>query len=229
MPREETGCPGRRSRRGGATPVSCSPEQLQALLCRLRGNDEAALQELYAHFTPMIRGAVASYRGDAELQPQLLGQAYVEFHRLVRQFDPARAVNLFTYLERTLPGAILSYVRQQRRAARREVPFSSLPPQGSTDDPTASGPTAETVQQRLREKADEPWQWANAERAILDELTIQRVVDTLSPRRRQVFVLWWKGYKSPEIAVLLGIHADACRQALHRALADVRRALAQDP
>jgi RNA polymerase sigma factor (sigma-70 family) len=229
VPRKTTGDPARQSGgRSGEPPLSCPPEHLQSLLCRSRNHDAEALQELYTRFKPMLLGVLVPYGRDPTLCDQLLGQVYVEFHRLICQFDPASPVSFFAYLQRALPGAIWSFARRQRKAAWRERPFSSVPPAGAGEEPDAWGGIAERLRQRLQEEADDPTTWHGEERAILDELALERALAALTPRPRQVFLLWWKGCKGPEIAALLGISEPASRQALRRALTQVRRALEED-
>src|SRR2546426_838479 len=96
-------------------------EAILDLVRRAQAGDASAEHALYQFFTPLIRGALAPFIADSDLHEDLQGFAYLLFRRLILQFDLDRGVNLFTYLERTLPRHLWTYVRRQRELRGRRV------------------------------------------------------------------------------------------------------------
>src|SRR3989442_793969 len=107
-------------------PGQASPEPVHILLSDAQSGGLAAQHALAAFFAPMLRRAVAPYRHVRELYEELAGEVQLFFHHLILQLDPGRGVNVFTYLQRTLPLRVRKYVQQRREEERREAPWSTL-------------------------------------------------------------------------------------------------------
>src|SRR5437773_8622599 len=134
----------------GHKRLSCSPEHVMDLVRRAQGGDVAAELELHRIFEPKLRAALAPHRGDKNVAEDLDGQGYLLLHDRIMEFDEARGVNFFTYLALTLPEDAWTYVRGQRRDARRGQSSSGLP--NSRDDPDATGDPDEAFDAAIRKE-----------------------------------------------------------------------------
>jgi RNA polymerase sigma factor (sigma-70 family) len=200
---------------------SCEPEQVMDLLRLAQSGDVAAEHELHAVFAPMLTAILARYRDDLWLSEDLPGEGYLILHRLLRQYDASRGVNLFTYLQRTLPHDVWSHVRQRRMIAQRELPLSSLQPEDSEDDCNSTEPEV-----TLRSMIAEEYGWVqnrSVEQAVVTRVALLEALAALPQRQRKLFEMWSNGTEARVIAADMNISEKACYKALERLLSRLRR------
>src|SRR4051794_37127532 len=186
------------------------------------GSDQASHQ-LYLIFTPMLLSAITPYHRDLCLYEELYGETYLILHRLIMNFQLDRGVNLFTYLERTLPQAVWSYVRQQRKIARREVPASCL--STLTDDPSPEADPDSIFDQLIGHEYHILAGTPGIDEAITVRIVLETAILALPTRQKEIFLLWKTGHSFEEMASDLEITSAACRQAFKRARSTLQGAL----
>jgi RNA polymerase sigma factor (sigma-70 family) len=200
-------------------------EHLLALILRAQQGEVAAEHDLFAQLTPMIRGALATYRQDVQIHEELQGQVYLLMHRLVQKFDPQRNVNAFTFMERHLSPAIRSIVRQRQEVARREIRWSELRTAGAQEEADKREDPEENLERRIR--TERGWQRRNGEleeQTVL-RLALQQALLWLPTQQRQTVLLRAQGHSFAEIATIVGMNADNCRQTYKRAVKQLRELL----
>jgi RNA polymerase sigma factor (sigma-70 family) len=204
---------------------SCRPEQVLELLRRAQDGDTPAEHELHEAFAPMVQGVLARYRDDGAVHEESEGEAYLILHRLILQFDPHRGVNVFTYLERTLPQAIWTFVRRERTVARREVPHSSLRTGDIAEDPGLQSLPDEMHQELIEEGCRWLTQQSRLEEVVVARLALEEALAMLPERQRKLFEIWRDGAEVQVAAPQLNMTIQACYKALERLLSRLREVL----
>jgi RNA polymerase sigma factor (sigma-70 family) len=216
--------PAGKKRIDGARRHSCRPEQVMQLLRRAQTGDVLAEHELHRVFAPLVQGVLAKYRSDPGIAEDLPGEGYLILHRLLLQFDASRGVNLFTYLQRTLPQDVWSRAGRQRAAARRETLLGCLTnPESGREGAPAEPELA--FRQVIWQEGGWLEQQSSIEQSIILRLDLEAALKALPQRQREVFELWQSGYSHAETAGASSTSPAACRQALKRAFEGLREAL----
>jgi len=201
--------------RGTAIRPALKPDSLLPLVALLQHGDAHAAEELQAYFGPMLRRALAPYRGDRLVEEDLDAVGGGILHRLFLEFDPNRGVNLFVYLRRSLPADVWSYVRQQRVSAAREVPWSSLAVEGTETDSSASR-DEDALEYSIQREVGWLAQRSGVEEVTILRMAVEQALARLSTRDRELFRFWALGWEVSDIASLLGMKEKSCYTALTR-------------
>jgi RNA polymerase sigma factor (sigma-70 family) len=106
----------------GAIGMKSSLDLLVHVACQ--GNDHA-LQQLFYQFDPLVRRLQSNYRR-LSMHEDLLGEMYLAFAALVRQFDPERGIPFTRYIGHMLPLYVHTIVRRECRVSSRFVPLPDL-------------------------------------------------------------------------------------------------------
>jgi RNA polymerase sigma-70 factor (ECF subfamily) len=181
--------------RRSAAPTA-SREIAPAVLERARRGDQEAFAALVRHYDRGLRSLAFRLLGDRERMDDALQEAYVKAYRALPRFRGASAVG--TWLYRIAYNACLDELERSRRAA--PLPLEEV------GEPADRGPgLAETVVRR-RELAD--------------------ALAALAPEdRAAVLLIDAQGFRYHEAGEVLGIPEGTVASRLHRARAELRRAL----
>jgi len=161
----------------------------EALMVAYVGGDQAAFQELFSRYAPLLTGLMRSgMRGDEESR-DLVQQTFLQLHRARRDYQPGQPLRpwLLTIAYN------LKRDHWRRRGRRPEAPLERAPEQVNGRTPSAALEREERAR-RLR--------------AALDRLPADQ---------RQVIELhWFGGIPFPEIAETVGASLSAVKVRAHR-------------
>jgi RNA polymerase sigma-70 factor (ECF subfamily) len=193
-----------------------SPET-QALLLRIAGGDEQALQELLARHRPVLRRFV-----ELRLDPQMnarvdasdvIQEAQLEIARRIQEYIEKRPMPFHLWLHRTAYENLIRLRRMHVDASRRSVQRESALPEESS---------ALLVRQLF--KSDE---WPG--RKLVDEelkLRVQEALGKLDDIDREVLQLRaFEGLENDEVAQVLDLEPGTASKRYGRALLRLRNAL----
>ena len=168
-------------------------------IAKARQGDAAALSAIYDQYAQKIYVYFYHRLGDRQLAEDLTGDVFV---RMVEAADTARFADtsLSGWLYRIAHNLLVDYLRRRRE----EVGLPErLPSQGGDEDPTAV-----------------------AERKLAQD-RLRQALQTLTEEQRQVIILrFGEGLTAREVAAIMGKRENAIWQLQHRALNNLRRALA---
>lgn len=206
----------------GASATRMDPTREQALVARARV-DAAAFGELYDWYLPRIHAYVIRRVGDRDVAQDVTATSFERALEAVRR-PGFRNESFGGFLYRVAANAIVDHARRSRRT----VPFGARAGDFSADgaddragdgdlDGDASGP----------DLGDERATHALA--AALDRDTIRRALLRLSETHRQVIVMkFLDGLEIDELCAALDCSRATFAVKLHRALAALRDAMAQE-
>lgn len=187
-----------------ATPV---PEDADHPDSVIPGDAEAFERLFLAYFDPLCR-FVRGYVESRETAQDLVEDVFLQVWLRLPSLEQHRGLK--AYLFTTARHHAISYLRRQQVELRHQRRLL-------VEEMGRDGPTLPTV-------ADE--------QLAADELTaaVQRAVDALPPRQREVILLKWERQATrEEIARALGIAPKTVAEHFRRALGQLRAALRRDP
>ena len=174
---------------------------------RAAPGDVETFERLFmAYFDPLCR-FVRSYVGSWETAQDLVEDVFLQVWLRVRSLEPHRSLK--AYLFTTARHHAISYLR--RRQVESRYLQQSFPQERDAAEPSVPA----LVDQQL----------------VARELTaaIQRAVDALPPRQREVILLKWERQATrEEIAQALGIAPKTVAEHFRRALEQLRATLPSD-
>ncbi len=176
-------------------------EREQELIARARQGDAAALSAIYNQYAQKIYVYFYHRLGDRQLAEDLTGDVFV---RVVEAADTPRFADtsLSGWLYRIAHNRLVDYLRRRREEV--ELP-AQLPLRNGDQDPTAV-----------------------AERKLAQD-RLRQALAQLTEEQRQVIILrFGEGLTAREVAEVMGKRENAIWQLQHRALNNLRRALAGD-
>jgi RNA polymerase sigma factor (sigma-70 family) len=175
-----------------------SPERFNSLLVAAREGSEAAWQELYNGFAPVVLGYL---RANGAPDPEdVLSEVFLQVARDIARFDGEE--NGFRSWVFTIAHHRL--IDARRHSARRPVELAAEPPEPDI-------PAEDAAEEALA-------------RIGLDE--VQRILETLSPEQRAVLLLRVIGDLSiDDVAKAVGKRPGAVKALQRRGLAAVKREL----
>lgn len=183
---------------GTAAPA----DVLGELMERAQRGDRIAYESLLQAATRIIRGLAWRYRGAAGETEDVVQDVLIHLHEIRHTYDPARP--FAPWLVAVARRRIIDACRRQRRITGREVPL----PEG--DETFAAAAT-----------------YQMGERALEGRM-LARALAALPPGQRQAIELVkLRELTLKEAAAASGASAGALKVAVHRALAALRRAMAQ--
>lgn len=187
-------------------PSTDEDRELDAkLLEAARAGDRAALEHLIARYEARIYRFGLKMCRDPEVARDVVQETLIAMARGVREFRGGSSLSTWLYT------IARSYcIKAHRRSKFAPDEIRSI----------ESTPEAATVADPGRRSDDEL-----AARRV--EQVLERAITELDPKYREVLVLRdIEGLTAPEVAVVLGISADAVKSRLHRARLDVRARVA---
>lgn len=198
------------------------PTREQALVARARV-DAAAFGELYDWYLPRIHAYVIRRVGDRDVAQDVTATSFERALEAVRK-PGFRNESFGGFLYRVAANAIVDHARRSRRT----VPFGAragdfageAAGEGAHDGHrTDAGPGDEIGDERATQ----------ALAAALDRDTIRRALLRLSETHRQVIVMkFLDGLETDELCAILECSRATFAVKLHRALAALRDAMAQE-
>jgi RNA polymerase sigma-70 factor (ECF subfamily) len=203
-----------------------SPDELRLIEALRRGEEAAFVMLINQYHAPLLRLALL-YVQDRTLAEEVVQETWIAVLQGIHRFE-ARS-SLKTWLFRIL----MNRARTHAQREGRSVPFSSL---AALDGEQADGdPDADRFfpldhPQRPGHWVSFPPSWDDVpeDRLVSQETRgrIEQAIQMLPPGQREVITLRdVEGWSSDEVCGLLGISAVNQRVLLHRARAQVRRAL----
>ena len=217
-----------RGKSKGEKRLSCSPEHVMDLVRRAQSGDVAAEHELHRIFEPKLRAALAPHRGDTSVAEDLDGEGYLLLHDRITGYDVARGVSFFTFLDRTLPEGVWSYVRSERRDSRRCQASAGTRAFGVDPDGDVPSDPDEPFDAAIRRERGWLEQGSDVEGVVVLHRTLEEAVKTLPRRQQQVYRLLAANNSIKEIAAALGITGKNCYAVVQRLRASLRGALEKD-
>jgi RNA polymerase sigma-70 factor (ECF subfamily) len=177
----------------------------ESLVDRCIEGDVRAFDELYERYSPMVGRLVRNVAGPREDLEDIVQEVFFQVHRSIGSFKGSSKFT--TWLYRLTVNVTLQYVKARRH---RRMPYLPIE---ERRDLQADGPTPE------RET------WAKQRWEIL-----LRVLDTISEKKRTVFVLHEvEGMDAAEIGRVLGIPTLTVRTRLFYARKAIYDRLARSP
>lgn len=202
------------------------PTREQALVARARV-DAAAFGELYDWYLPRIHAYVIRRVGDRDIAQDVTATSFERALEAVRR-PGFRNESFGGFLYRVAANAIVDHTRRSRRTvplgARAGDFAGGTAGDGDRDgdrdgDPSGSGPGDEFGDERA----------TRALAAAVDRDTIRRALLRLSETHRQVIVMkFLDGLEVDELCAILECSRATFAVKLHRALAALRDAMAQE-
>jgi RNA polymerase sigma-70 factor (ECF subfamily) len=203
-----------------------SPDELRLVEALRRGEDAAFVMLINQYHTPLLRLALL-YVSDRTQAEEVVQETWIAVLQGIHRFE-ARS-SLKTWLFRIL----MNRARTHAQREGRSVPFSAL---AALDGEQAD---AEPDADRFfpLDHPQHPGQWVSfppswddvpEDRLVSQETRgrIEQAIQMLPPGQREVITLRdVEGWSSDEVCGLLGISSVNQRVLLHRARAQVRRAL----
>ena len=175
---------------------------------RCQGGDRDAFRHLVEQYQDALFGTAVLMTGNRAVAEEQVQEALLSAWRGIGGFRAGQPVK--PWLLRILVNAVLA---QQRK---RSIPTAYLNGGGgdADDAPGAEPPSGEP----------DP---AETLDALENRLALRRAVNGLSPEHRQAVALrYFAGLTVPEVAAALGVRQGTVKSRLHRALALLRRELA---
>lgn len=180
-----------------------TPEEFDAILAAARGGEEVAWTALYDHYAPAVLGYLTAQR--APSPEDVTSEVFLQVVRDLGQFAGSEANFrswLFTIVHHRLIDARRKANRRPAEAAEPEVLDRNLPSVEIEED-------------------------------VLDDVSTEELAvlfDVLTPDQRAVlFLRVVGGLKLPEVGQVLGKQHESVRALQKRALAALRRELAEHP
>lgn len=198
------------------------PTREQALVARARV-DAAAFGELYDWYLPRIHAYVIRRVGDRDVAQDVTATSFERALEAVRK-PGFRNDSFGGFLYRVAANAIVDHARRSRRT----VPFGARAGDFAGE---AAGEGAHDGHRTDAEPGDEigDERATHALAAALDRDTIRRALLRLSETHRQVIVMkFLDGLEIDELCAILECSRATFAVKLHRALAALRDAMAQE-
>ena len=206
----------------GASTTRMDPTREQALVARARV-DAAAFGELYDWYLPRIHAYVIRRVGDRDVAQDVTATSFERALEAVRR-PGFRNDSFGGFLYRVAANAIVDHARRSRRTVPLGARAGDFAGDTSTDnagDDDRDGDVSGT------EPGDDRATAALA--AALDRDTIRRALLQLSETHRQVIVMkFLDGLEIDEACAILDCSRATFAVKLHRALAALRGAMAQE-
>jgi RNA polymerase sigma-70 factor (ECF subfamily) len=170
----------------------------QLLVLRCQAGDEAAFEELVAHYSPRLRYYVSKMLGHGQLVEDVLQEVWLDVYRMVPRLERVGAFPAWIY--RIIRDHTSRQLRKERRA------FHPLVDEHQMADPAQNG--------RSDEFADD------------DARRVHAALDELAPEHREVLVLrFLEEMPYEDIARVVGCPAGTVRSRIHYAKRALRRLL----
>lgn len=206
----------------GASNTRMDPTREQALVARARV-DAAAFGELYDWYLPRIHAYVIRRVGDRDVAQDVTATSFERALEAVRR-PGFRNDSFGGFLYRVAANAIVDHARRSRRTVplgARAGDFAGDTSADNAGDDDRDGDVSGT------EPGDDRATHALA--AALDRDTIRRALLQLSETHRQVIVMkFLDGLEIDEACAILDCSRATFAVKLHRALAALRGAMAQE-
>ncbi len=216
----------RSSRGADLSGAAASPDDLR-LVEALRSGDEAAFLLLIERYHMPLLHLAMLYAPERALAEEVVQETWIAVLQGIHRFEGRSSLK--TWMFRILMNRAKTHAQREGRS----VPFSTL---GDFDNDSLDG-LVEADRFLPADHPQGPGHWASIpaswedvpEDHLLSQETLRRIaqaVQTLPPGQREVITLHdIEGCSSEEVCSLLGISAVNQRVLLHRARAQVRRAL----
>ena len=176
--------------------------ELSSLIKLTRNRDDAAFSEIAVRYSPMLNKLVSQFSASDATSEEMLNEALVALHRAVLTYDVGQVdVSFGLYARICAYNRLVDYTASQK--SRESV---------SADVDVESIAVASSIQSRLERE-----ETVSMLKACADEV--------LSDYERKVFALCLSGYKTSEIADILGKSAKSVDNAKARMLKRMRERL----
>lgn len=166
-------------------------------------------EALFAEYRPLVRRLMCRYGQDAEVRQDLEGEIYLQFFRLLQEYDPRRGIPFRAYVVSHLPHLVYSVMRGRWRRENRETPLA---------------PEKEAL------LVDESNPFADLDLGLSAEQLkshIDRAIDLLPERQRQIVIERYYQHKDYEaIAAAMDLKPASVRSLLRTGLNTLRSRLA---
>ena len=173
---------------------------------RCQGGDREAFRHLVEQYQDALFGTAVLMTGNRAVAEEQVQEALLSAWRGIGGFRAGQPVK--PWLLRILVNAVLA--QQRKRAIPTAYLNGGVNPDAPDNEPASGEPDpAETLD------------------ALENRLALRRAVNGLSPEHRPVVALrYFAGLTVPEVAAALGLRQGTVKSRLHRALAILRRELA---
>ena len=181
------------------------PDPSASLVQRAQEGDEIAFSELFGQYAPLIDSVCNRYLSDAPSEQELRSEAIAAFWSAIRSYDldKQQSVTFGLYAQICLSNRMISCIRKWKR----------IKPMLSLDSDFAS---------ELGAAED-----SNPARYVVEQETYlelrRRMELLLSPKERQVWMLFIEGHTAAEIADKLGSEKKDVENAIFRARKKLRQ------
>lgn len=184
--------------------MSTTPDEL-AWVERAKRGDQAAFEAIFQRYERQLYSFIYRMMGDTDDAYDLTQETFVKAYRALGRTNAD--LNISAWLHRIASNACLDVLRRRQR-------LRFLPWDGPMHDHLLLG-----------SPLDDP------ERSALSQetrLTVQRVLDAMSPRHRQALVLReYEGMGCQEIGEVMGLGRSAVKSMLFRAREEFRQVYAR--
>lgn len=186
-------------------PDSSDIEASVSLVRRAQSGDEMAFSKLFGQYSPLIDSVCARYLSDAPSEQELRSEAIAAFWSAIRSYDLGQQQNVTfgLYAQICLSNRMISCIRKWKRIK----PMLSL----DSDCATEVGADAES----------NPAHYVVEQEKYLE--LRHRMELLLSPKERQVWMLFIEGHTANEIADKLGTEKKDVENAVFRARKKLRQ------
>jgi RNA polymerase sigma-70 factor (ECF subfamily) len=193
------------------------------LLARLRMGDEGAFMELVERYGPLMLRIALSYVSSRAVAEEVVQEAWLGVLTGLERFEGRSSLK--TWLLRI----VANQARTRGERERRSVPFASLAPEPTGDEPAVTADRFLPPDHPLYPGgwAVPPHAWARLpEERLLAAETLDQVhaaIAKLPPRQQEVILLRdVEGWEPEEVASALDVSEGNQRVLLHRARSKVR-------
>ena len=185
--------------------ITSDSESSVSLVQRAQSGDELAFSELFGQYAPLIDSICTRYLPDAPSEQELRSEAIAAFWSAIRSYDlrQQRNVTFGLYAQICLSNRMISCIRKWKRIK----PMLSL----DTDDIAELGADANS----------NPAHYIVEQENYLE--LRHRMELLLSPKERQVWMLFIEGHTAAEIADKLGTEKKDVENAIFRARKKLRQ------
>jgi RNA polymerase sigma-70 factor, ECF subfamily len=181
-----------------ASPAT-APAADRLLMQRMRECDTGALDEVIGRYWPPLLGFASRMVSDHALAEDMVQETFLALWERRRQWEPSDSLRSLLY--RMLRNRILNEQRNQRSRVRGLERLHRLP----------------------QEQSRSPLQYLEAKEL---EVAVAGAVESLAPRRREVFVLArYQSLSYRSIGEIMDISEQTVANQMSLAMADLRRAL----